>query len=147
MVFKCFLLCFSKIFDMLSLHYWFRTHGFQDPQLFYGSINPASDPKHGEKRKKTKIIKNWSKTMVLTKTAVTMSSGTKKYDSWYILNWFSSHGDPFREYFYVFCYFLNKKCIKNATGANGRQRGPTGSVTLLAKNFRVASDLNSFFFE
>ena len=30
----------SMIFDMLSLHYWFRTHGFQDPQLFYGFRQP-----------------------------------------------------------------------------------------------------------
>ena len=41
MDFNCFFLCFSMIFDMLSLHYWFRTHGFQDPQLFYGPIMQA----------------------------------------------------------------------------------------------------------
>ena len=35
MDFNCFFLCFSMIFDMLSLHYWFRTHGFQDPHLFF----------------------------------------------------------------------------------------------------------------
>ena len=39
------------------------------------SIIPASDPKHCAK----KSITNLSKTMVLTKTTVAMSSGTKNY--------------------------------------------------------------------
>ena len=34
MVFNCFCFVFSMIFDMLSLQYWFRTHGIQDPRLF-----------------------------------------------------------------------------------------------------------------
>ena len=32
--FNCFFVVFWMIFDMLSLHLWFRTHGIQDTQLF-----------------------------------------------------------------------------------------------------------------
>ena len=75
------------------------------------------------KTKNTKS-KNWSKTMVLTKTAAAMSSGSKKYWFWCVLCWFSSHGDPFRELFCVFGDFPPRE----ATGGNGRQRAQAPSA-------------------
>lgn len=84
----------------------------------------------------TKIIKNWSKTLVLTKTAAAMSSGTKK---WWIFIPEMLIFEPRRPVSWRFLCF----CDFWKNGSPTRHTG--GPLTKIMKIFPGHSDLNSLF--
>ena len=79
--------------------------------------------------------------MVLTKTAVTMSSGSQKI--WKLVYFVLNLEPRWPVSLTCWCFFVwylwNKETYQNTAGGHGRP------LTLLMKNFLILSDLNSIF--